>query len=429
MKSNKIPRIPGFKPGAVLLSVLLGFLCSGRVFPQESPEARVFAPFVSRISAEVKNNLIRLSWVDSAHIRGPVYIYRSAVPFDEAHPASRIRPIEVPYGVQSYIDEQDAPAVLFYYIAASDESGHTYDLYLPFNNTIAVTLQNVPGQNGFGQNAGTQNLSPASSGIFSLEAAVQGDGVLITYRTVNESKDTVLYRSVQPIRETADLLSAVIVQSGFKAPFTDYPVPGIPYYYAVIFEEELTTGQVGIFPGYNTTVTAVEVPSGRYRVGLPGVSEDIRSMPLPQISLYTAVSGTNIISEPPVLMALSPEAARAVEDLGSPQRRSSRPEKYLRAFSQDLEALTGGEEYTLRSIVQGSFVNQDWDSAREELIHFLSLPRADTSEARARFYLGQTYYFSRRLREALFEFLMVRPYYPDEAGDWIQTTLARLING
>jgi hypothetical protein len=411
------------------LSLLLGILCSGRVFSQESPEARVFAPFVSRISAEVKNNLIRLSWVDSVHIRGPVYIYRSTVPFDETHPPSRVRPIEVPYGVQSYIDEQDAPGTLFYYIAASDEAGHTYDLYLPFNNTIAVTLQNVSGQNGFGQNGGTQNLSPASSGIFSLEAVIQGDGVLITYRTVNEAKDTVLYRSVHPIKATADLLSAVIVQSGFRTPFTDYPVPGIPYYYAVIFEEELTTGQVGIFPGYNTTIAAVEVPAGRYRVGLPGVSEDIRSMPLPQISLYTAVSGTSIISDPPVFMALSAEAARAVEDLGYPQRRLSRPEKFLRAFSQDLEALTGGEEYTLRSIVQGSLINQDWDSAQEELTHFLSLPRTDTSEARARFYLGQTYYFSQRPREALFEFLMVRPYYPDEAGDWIQAALDRLING
>jgi hypothetical protein len=405
------------------LSLLVWALCSGRVFPQESPEATVFAPFVSRISAEVKNNLIRLSWIDSKDIRGPVYIYRSILPFDEANPPSRVRPIEVPYGVQSYIDEQENSGTLYYYVAASDTTGQRYDIYLPYNNTISVTLRNP-----LGQYEGSQNLSPAASGIFSLEANVVGDGVVIRYRTVDGTKDTVLYRSVQPITRTADLLNAVIVQSGFRTPFTDYPVPGIPCYYAVIFEEELTAGQVGIFPGYNATVTAVEVPADRYRVGLPGFRDEIRSTPLPQISLSTTLTGTNFFSDTPAPVVLSAEAARAVEGLGVPQKRPSRPERFSRVFAQDLEPPAGGEDYTLRTIVQGPFIKQDWTGARDELSRFLSLPRSESSEARARFYLAQSYYFSRLPREALFEFLMVQPYHPEETGAWIQATLAALIN-
>jgi hypothetical protein len=422
MKSNKISPVPGLTWGLVLLSLFVGLFCSGRVFPQESPEARVFAPFVSRISAEVRNNLIRLSWVDSEDIRGPVYIYRSIVPFDEAHPPFRIRPIEVPYGVQSYIDEQENSGTLFYYIAASDILGQRYDIYLPYNNTISVTLRNL-----LGQLEETQNLNPAASGIFSLEAVVQGDGVIIRYRTVDGTKDTVLYRSVRPIKQIGDLLSAVIVQSGFNPPLTDYPVPGIPYYYAVIFEEELTTGRVGIFPGYNATLTAVEIPVGRYRVGLPDSREDIRSMPLPQISLYTAVSGTGVFSDTPVSIELSREAARTVAGLGA--SRPPKPEKLPRVFAQDMEVPAGGEDYTLRSIVQGPFIKQDWNGTREALISFLSLPRSEAAEARARFYLGQSSYFSQNSRDALFEFLMVQPYYPEETGAWIQATLIELIGG
>jgi hypothetical protein len=382
----------------------------------------VFAPFVSRISAEVKNNLIRLSWADSQDIRGPVYIYRSILPFDETYPPSRLRPVEVPYGVQSYIDEQESSGTFYYYIAASDTSGQRYDIYLPYNNMVSVTLGNL-----LGQFEGRQNLSPAAAGIFSLEAVVQGDGVIIRYRTVDGAKDTVLYRSVRPITQTADLVNAVIVQSGVKTPFTDYPVPGIPCYYAVIFEEELTTGQVGIFPGYNATITAAEIPAGRYRVGLPGSQEDIRSMPLPQISLYTTLSGANVFSDPPPI-ELSAEAAQAVAGLGAPKKRPPRREKLSRVFAQDMEAPGGGEDYTLRSIVQGPFIKQDWKGAREELIRFLSLPRSGTSEVRARFYLGQSYYFSGYSREALFEFLMVQPHHPEESGMWIQATLANMIN-
>ncbi|MDR3167063.1 MAG: hypothetical protein LBT93_03890 [Treponema sp.] len=405
------------------MSFLLLALCSGGIFPQESPEARVFAPFVSRISAEVKNNLIRLSWIDSVDIRGPVYIYRSILPFDETHSPARIQPIEVPYGAQSYIDEQESSGTLYYYVAASDTSGQRYDIYLPYNNMVSVTLGNLPGQF-----EGRQNLSPAASGIFSLEAKVEEDRVVIRYRTVDGSKDTVLYRSVRPITQTADLLNAVIVQSGVTTPFADYPVPGIPYYYAIIFEEELTTGQVGIFPGYNATITAVEIPAGRYRVGLPGSQEDIRSIPLPEISRYTTLSGANVFSDPPPI-ELSAEAARAVAGLGAPKKSPSRPDKFSRVFAQDLEAPAGGEDYTLRTIVQGPFIKQDWNSAREELIRFLSLPRSETSEARARFYLGQSYYFSGYPREALFEFLMMQSYHPEETGGWIQATLANLIRG
>jgi hypothetical protein len=123
---------------------------------------------------------------------------------------------------------------------------------------------------------------------------------------------------------------------------------------------------------------------------------------------------------------LSPEAARAVNSLRGPGTSARLPQKTPRVFDQDLEPPAGGEEYALRSIVQGSFKNRDWPVCREEILQFLSLPRNAAAESRARFYLAQAYYFSGSYREALFEFLTVQSNYPDEAAEWIQAALAML---
>jgi TolA-binding protein len=69
----------------------------------------------------------------------------------------------------------------------------------------------------------------------------------------------------------------------------------------------------------------------------------------------------------------------------------------------------------------------EWEKTREELLRYLSLPRSETSEARARFYLGQVYYYTQDIREALFEFLMIQSQYPEEANEWIQATLEQMI--
>jgi hypothetical protein len=430
------------------LILLRGFLCfTALLFPlpiisQESTTGQtvpgaIFAPFISRLSAEVKNNFIRLSWIDSPDIRGSVYIYRSNTPFTMQGPAANAAAIEAPYGVQSYIDEIETAGRVYYYIAASDEAGQKYNLVLPYNNTINVTIGE--GESGSAllteavrnpEQGGLREQMP-DTGISGLEAAVQENRVIISYRNTNGNKSAILYRSVAPIRQMSDLVRAVIVRSGVNSPVTDYPVPGIPYYYAVIFEEDLTSGNVRIVSGANATVQAVSVRDAENRLGLPVETESrqegIRAMPLPLISLYAAVSSINSTGEIPQLSLLGSEAAKAIAGIKVPEPAADPPLKKPRAFSQDLEIPAGGEEYTLRSIVQDSFVKRDWPRSRDELIRFLSLPRSSATEARAHFYLGQAYYFSELYRESLFEFLLVEAQYPQEAAEWIQAVLARLV--
>ena len=103
-------------------------------------ETAVFAPIVSRLQGEVRNNLVRLSWVDSPDVRGPVYLYRSAFPFEGLIPFPGGSSVEIPYGVQSYVDEIESGATMYYFIAASDDRGRRYDIPIVLNNTIGIRM-------------------------------------------------------------------------------------------------------------------------------------------------------------------------------------------------------------------------------------------------------------------------------------------------
>jgi hypothetical protein len=419
----------GLAPGLLLLIPALLFL-PAPAFPQENRvfiEEAAFVPFISDLEAEAKNNLIRLTWKDSPEAKGPVYIYRSGTPFDTARPGfGKPMPVEVPYGVEYYIDEAESTGTIYYFAAASDETGRRYDILLPAGNSVSVDIPDLP----FVETPFlSEKPKPAGlhGGIYALETEVLGEGVVISFLANYPGRNMVLYRSVQPIARTIDLLSAVIVQSGLFSPVTDYPVPGIQYYYAVIFEDELARGSVGIYPGYNATLRPVEVKSGSGRAGLPGVKAEIRPMPLPLMSLNYAVPELEGLAETPAEpVPLSPAARQALESFGRADPRT-RPQKRPRAFSQDLDAEPAvGEEQALKTIVGGYFAKGDWENSRIELGRYLSLHHTAGIAARARFYLAQTLYFSLSYREALQEFLLVRDFFPEEANEWISASLAAL---
>jgi len=386
----------------------------------------VFAPFVTRISAEFNESGLHLSWQDSLDVQGPVYIYRTEQ--DTRTPVET--EIEVPYGVQSYIDKAEEETVLDYFIVASDLNGRRYAIKLPYSNSLTLTVPRLDSSEALllGDAVSTNQDLSVSDGFKYLRSEVQGDAVLLSFAAENTDKSLVIYRSSQEILDVQDLLEAVIIQAGnIHSPFVDYPVPGIPYYYAIIYEDDLKSGRIQLESGKNTSLVPAEVPAGRYRVGLPGPRSDVRSMPLPLISVYTAVPHAGLgISVPADPVSLSIEAQKAVSSLELPSRIRDSAEKTPRAFSQDLLEPAGGEDYTLRSIVQGSFAKRDWSRAIDELSRFLSLPRTAEAESRARFYLGQAYYFTGNLSASLFEFLLVQTIYPKETYEWIQAVLPGL---
>jgi hypothetical protein len=87
---------------------------------------------------------------------------------------------------------------------------------------------------------------------------------------------------------------------------------------------------------------------------------------------------------------------------------------------------SGEGDYSLKAIVQGPFSQKDWQSTKDELTQYLAIPRTKEAEARARFYLGQSYYFMAAPKDALFEFLLAQNTYEKEASEWIQASLAMM---
>jgi hypothetical protein len=238
----------------------------------------VFAPFISGLKGEIRNNRVRLSWMDSNDVQGTVYIYRSNFPFEGSDPLREIeiKPVEVPYGVQFYEEEikETLDGTICYFAAASDLNGRSYNVPILFNNTIRVQ---VTGDSPIGDNSSNYTLT-------------------------------------------------------------------IP----------------------NRNATPAEMSAGRW---------------------YD----------------------------------STLAQKNPRVFIRDLEDPPASrEEYKLISIVRGSFAAKKWETARKELTNFLDLPLSPEIRFRAGFYLGQCYYFLRRPRESLSEFIAFREAYPSEADEWIQ---------
>ena len=374
---------------------------------------------VSQLMVESRSNLIRLTWVDSPDARGPVYIYRSARPFAGFIPAN-IRPVTVRYGMQYYIDDSDDMENIYYFIAASDLNGQLYDIIIPQVNSVSVNLGSVP-QGDSGIFVHPPDLIPVETlqGISNLDAIQERESVIITFDRAGMPGNAILYRSMQPIRQPQDLMNAVIVQSGIDSPFIDFPIPGISWYYAVIFEADIAGGNMGIIPGVNSTASPVTI------LGDHAVERSLRPIPLPVLTLHNTLPGGILITDPDLIL-LSAESVNMLHETQMPAR-SPLVLKTPRIFSIDMEAPAGGEESALSQIIMEYFVNSQWENVRISLQHYLSLPRSRGVEARARFYLGQVLYFTGNYRDALMEFLTFRLFNQEEADSWIDAVLLAMV--
>jgi len=417
-------------------AILLCVLAAGHAYAQNTGVGQgVFSPVVSQLTAEVRNNFVRLSWIDSRDARGLVYIYRSVRPIDSAA-LSMIRPVAIPYGTQYFVDETEGADAYYYFVAASDVNGQRYDIIIPFSNTVTTS---TAASSWDDTTASPQGRPGQASEIAGLSTYVDGERVIVSFTINGYAKNAILYRNTQPIRRIQDLISAVIVQSSNISPLIDYPTPGYSYYYALFFEDDISRGTVDVRPGRNTTITPVTI-AGR----APPAPPAIRAIPLPPMTAQNASGGgyaqvpqvaAPTVQNPPN-RSETPQAASPgtpnhpnYVETQAPENAQSRPAvpaKRPRVFTRDLEMPAGGEESTLRTIVQGPFTMRDWGSARDQLAQYLSLPRSSETEARARFYLGQAYYFSGQNREALVEFLFVRERFPNEAAEWIEAVLAAM---
>jgi tetratricopeptide (TPR) repeat protein len=429
----------------------------------------LFTPFVSRLNAEVSGKAVRLKWIDAPSVNGPVLVYRARVPFSGTGAQYQARGIEVPYGQQTFVEEVEALGMWYYFVVASDESRMKYEIVVPYNNIVDVqldgTTKNVPASPGMAAAAAPyadrpiisqpaqraaedptwdsaygsygvarQNgYSRYSNDIVDITAQPLPNGIYISFRSSERNKNALLYRSNKPFTRYNDILTAALIKDNLASPYIDYPPPGIGYYYAVLYDEDIRSGQATIYPGSNATVDPVHLGSlAQGASGLTGTPAYTPAPASPQQNTYLD-PGPGYFSTVRTPSPLSTEAAQAVESLRNrPQTAPVIPQSSYginmepRVFNQDIQNnAASGEDYDLALIVRGSFFRKDWGIARMELERYLSVSHSQNAAARAHFYLGQCYYFMNDARNALNEFMAVHAQYPDEAASWVQAALAK----
>lgn len=379
--------------------------------------------YVSGLRAEVEGSAIKLLWTDTSIPGARYVVYRSTKELTESDWQQAQKLAVVPAGQQSYIDQPTDTRPYFYAVLVEDPSGKINALFIPFRNvtTEGVAIAAPAGEEG------------TFADVSSLGAARSGDSIELTFKSSQPKRELVIYRGTAPIVNESDLLAAVtvgVVPSSANS-FEDTPAAGIPYYYAVVDSAMLASGKIYLVPGQNTTRAAVEVPIQTNAAGKIEYATK-RPRPLPFLTLTNNLqSGAPLAgpNAPPVPTAtpLSKTTAAAVDSLLG----SLPPEKSAAMHPEILDAEKGvvsggGEEYLLKGIVDGPLASGDWKKAQAALESYLNIRRPAAVEARARFYLGQAYYFDGQYRKSFLEFLFAEKAYYAEVQPWLDNLFTKL---
>jgi len=141
----------------------------------------------------------------------------------------------------------------------------------------------------------------------------------------------------------------------------------------------------------------------------------VRETPLPYIDLIESVNENK--------RTAMGRSARAQARLlaGSAETMHKMLSPYV--FEEDLISPDGGDDYLLFDVLKTTFIKRKYKDAETELLRLLATNRNEAVTSRARFYLGESYYFSGNYADAVNAFLYVIGDYPALAKKWIDSSL------
>ena len=395
----------------LLIQLLAGI---SLLFAQENVQIRTNpsvppAPAVSELAASVAGNEVTLSWTSAPGIDGENIIFRANKPITAANYYTADKRGTIPYTDTTFTDTLEDAQDYYYAVLSRDSRGSLYEIFLPVSNSLLVAVS-----------AESEKI-PVEEAVFaSFDTIVRNDAVIINWKSSKRDKNVVIYRSTSPFAGMTSLLQAIVVSSfpDTGTPYVDYPVPGVPYYYSILDEDAIRTGTVEFRPGENTNIIPVEIPSTFakiQRAAIPG----LRPMPLPFLNPLQTMYLP--------LQNFSPQTEKMISSLETISISRDQTIRNPYIFLSDIKSEAGGEEYSLRQILETSFMTRSWEQTIDELNRFLNIRRTSSTTARAHFYLGEAYFFIGDYRKALLEFLMAQDQYFNQSREWIQYVLERMV--
>jgi hypothetical protein len=367
------------------------------------------APVISELAAVCTGNTVTLTWKQAPDIDGESIIFRANRPITAANYFSAEKRGEVPASATTFNDTIENGKDYYYAVLSRDSRGNLYEFFLPVSNSLLVAVSTEAG------------IIPSEETAFSsFDTITRNDAVILSWKTSSKNQNVVIYRSTSPFSDMNSLVQAIVVTSftDTGTPYVDYPVPGVPYYYSILDEDAIRTGSVTFNPGFNTNGIPVEIPSIFARIQRTKLL-GIRPMPLPFLNP----------SQTPVtpLWRFSPATETKITALKVLSARKNEPLRTPYVFLSDIETNAAGEEYSLKKILETSFLVQNWNETTASLTQFLTIRRTPETTARAHFYLGEAYYFTGDYHKALLEFLLVQDLYYNQAREWIQYVMDKMV--
>ncbi len=408
------------KKTALIILLLLFF----SLFLPAQNTREVFAPFVSRLQATRENGSIKLTWRGSDDVDGNCIIYRHTEEINNSTFSGAVKVGEVTNEASSFVDYPEKTGTYYYAILLQNANGKIFKLFIPFRNitTKGITLDSL----------GTEMELAAE--IRDINTQVQRDSILITFVPSKDDRELIVYRSISPIKQATDLAYAQTLRAfpSSRTSFQDFPVPGISYYYAILDSGLVKIGAISFKPGDNSTIIPASIPIGN-RVGLPETTVS-RNLPLPLLPLSLNIATGEQLDSPRPSTPVLPRELDLSTNKAVTTLLSQLPEEIEKELKPEILAedkgtiISGGEEYTLKSILSKEFAEKRWLESEKLLKNFLSVHRSMEIERRARFYLGQVLYFQNKYREAFMQFVLIRDNLYIHVSPWIDRLFSILIN-
>ncbi len=413
MKSKKILTF-------VIFLSILSSISSGYA---QTVNIDVFAPFVSRLKARAEKTQIVLTWDDSKDVKGVNIIYRYTEEITPKNIEKAKVIATVPQGIETYTDIPPTTDKYFYAVLIKTNLGKLYKVLIPYRNK---TLKGVAVKT-------LATEKQLATKITKITATPEKNSIRIQFLSSKKNRDLLLFRSTTPLKTLEDLLKAAspILIEGGKTEYTDYPIPGIKYYYAVIDAELFKIGTVKLIPGENTTKTYVMIPLSPENTGLP-LKTYSRPSPLPYLLISRdIVTGKELVATSPFMLPKKQKLDRATEKavknilagIMLPKPKKMRVE----ILKEDRVKKTGREDYTLYKIVKDKLARGKFKEAEKLLYDFLSTYHSKDIETRAHFYLAQSYYFQKKYKKAFIEFLMAQSKSYSMIEPWLDACYRALM--
>ena len=267
--------------------------------------------------------------------------------------------------------------------------------------------------------------------VTDIQTALGEDGAILVSWKLGEKarkeiKELLVYRNTGSRIDSLDAENVAVLSPEDRS-YADFNIQkGADYYYAVLARDEKGAVYDLLIPAANTTISPIALPPAAADTDNPQIllSEDAPQAPQKEI---TAPPRSGIREQPlPTLRLFSqtesdPLAEKNTDDFsaGFETPRNFTQKQAADILPQEkIDAESTGDDYSLFAIVDAYVKTKNWKAAEKELIQFLQIHRTDETTARANFYLGQSYYFSGKYREALNCFQNARRLYPVQSKRW-----------